>query len=74
MAMAQPSSRKRSGSPGLAVEETGHGNIPDKRIKNLFNSLHVAEWLRNVRTLGVLCVTRRRRSSPSANRWESWRR
>ena len=38
----------------LAVEETGHGNVPDKRIKNLFNSLYVAEWLRSVRTLGVL--------------------
>ena len=38
----------------LAVEETGHGNVPDKRIKNLFNALSVAEWLRNVRTLGVL--------------------
>ena len=38
----------------LAVEETGYGNVPDKRIKNLFNALSVAEWLRNVRTLGVL--------------------
>ena len=38
----------------LAVEETGYGNVPDKRIKNLFNSLSVAEWLRNVRTLGLL--------------------
>ena len=38
----------------MAVEETGYGNVPDKRIKNLFNALSVAEWLRNVRTLGVL--------------------
>ena len=38
----------------LAVEETGYGNVPDKRIKNLFNALSVAEWLRNVRTLGML--------------------
>lgn len=38
----------------LACEETGHGNVADKRIKNLFNALSVAEWLRNVRTLGVL--------------------
>ena len=38
----------------LAVEETGHGNVADKRIKNLFNSLGIAEWLREVRTLGVL--------------------
>lgn len=38
----------------LACEETGHGNVADKRIKNLFNALSVVEWLRNVRTLGVL--------------------
>lgn len=38
----------------LAVEETGYGNARDKRIKNLFNALAVAEWLRNVKTLGVL--------------------
>lgn len=38
----------------LAVDETGYGNAEDKRIKNLFNSLGVAEWLREVRTLGVL--------------------
>ena len=38
----------------LAVAETGYGNAEDKRIKNLFNALAVAEWLRNVKTLGVL--------------------
>ena len=38
----------------LAVEETGYGNIPDKRVKNLFNALSVAEWLRDITTLGVL--------------------
>ncbi|MEO1000436.1 MAG: aldehyde dehydrogenase family protein [Pseudomonadota bacterium] len=38
----------------IAVEETGYGNIPDKRVKNLFNALSVADWLRDVRTLGVL--------------------
>lgn len=38
----------------LAAEETGYGNAEDKRVKNLFNSRGVAEWLRNVRTLGVL--------------------
>ncbi len=38
----------------LAVEETRHGNVPDKRIKNLFNALDVADWLRGVRTLGLL--------------------
>ena len=38
----------------LAVDETGLGNAADKRIKNLFNSLGVAEWLQGVKTLGVL--------------------
>lgn len=38
----------------LAAEETGHGNAADKRIKNLFNTLAIADWLRQVRTLGVL--------------------
>ncbi len=38
----------------LAVEETGYGNAADKRVKNLFNALGVAEWLQDVTTLGVL--------------------
>ncbi len=38
----------------LAVEETGCGNVEDKRIKNLFNSLEVANWLRNIKTRGLL--------------------
>lgn len=38
----------------LAVEETGYGNVPDKRIKNLFNALSIADYLRDVVTLGVL--------------------
>lgn len=38
----------------LAVEETGYGNVDDKELKNLFNTLAVADWLRTVRTLGVL--------------------
>jgi len=38
----------------MAVEETGYGNVPDKRIKNLFNALSVADFLRDVTTLGML--------------------
>jgi acetaldehyde dehydrogenase (acetylating) len=38
----------------LAAEETGHGNAEDKRIKNLFNAVAVADWLRKVRTVGIL--------------------
>ena len=38
----------------MAVAETGYGNVEDKRIKNLFNSVAVSEWLAGVKTLGVL--------------------
>ena len=38
----------------LAVEETGYGNVADKRVKNLFNALSVADYLRDVTTLGML--------------------
>ncbi|MCP4315925.1 MAG: aldehyde dehydrogenase family protein, partial [Hyphomicrobiales bacterium] len=38
----------------LAVEETGYGNVADKRVKNLFNSLSVANYLREITALGVL--------------------
>jgi acetaldehyde dehydrogenase (acetylating) len=38
----------------LAVEETGYGNAADKRLKNIFNALSVADYLRGVTTLGVL--------------------
>ncbi len=38
----------------LAAEETGYGNAGDKALKNLFNTIAVSDWLRNVRTLGVL--------------------
>ena len=52
MARAIEPEAKRLGE--LAVEETGYGNVPDKRVKNLFNALSVADWLRDVTTLGVL--------------------
>lgn len=38
----------------LAVAETGHGNVADKRIKNLFNARAIADHLRDVTALGVL--------------------
>lgn len=38
----------------MAVEETGYGNVDDKELKNLFNTIAVSDWLRTVRTLGVL--------------------
>ena len=38
----------------LAAEETGYGNPRDKRLKDLFNALSVADYLRDVKTLGLL--------------------
>ena len=38
----------------MAVDETGYGNTADKRVKNLFNALSVADYLRDVTTLGPL--------------------
>ncbi|MEZ5789558.1 MAG: aldehyde dehydrogenase family protein [Nitratireductor sp.] len=52
MARAIEPEAKRLGE--LAVEETGYGNVADKRVKNLFNALSVADYLRTVTTLGVL--------------------
>ena len=52
MARAIEVDAKRLGE--MAVEETGYGNVEDKRVKNLFNSLSVADYLRDITTLGVL--------------------
>ncbi len=52
MAKAVAPEAKRLGQ--MAVDETGYGNVPDKRIKNLFNCLSVAEYLREITTLGML--------------------
>ena len=41
MARAVEPEARRLGE--LAVEETGYGNVPDKRVKNLFNALSVAD-------------------------------
>jgi acyl-CoA reductase-like NAD-dependent aldehyde dehydrogenase len=52
MALAIEPEAERLGT--MAVEETGYGNVPDKRVKNLFNALSVADYLRDVTTLGML--------------------
>lgn len=52
MALAIEPEARRLGE--LAVEETGYGNVEDKRIKNLFNALSVADYLRDITTLGML--------------------
>ena len=52
MARAIEPEAKRLGE--IAVEETGYGNVGDKRVKNLFNALSIADYLRDVTTLGLL--------------------
>ncbi|MFP3380817.1 acetaldehyde dehydrogenase, partial [Bacillus sp. SIMBA_069] len=38
----------------MAVEETGFGNIPDKRMKNLFASQDVYAWIKDQKTVGII--------------------
>ena len=38
----------------LAVEETGYGVVADKVQKNLFSSVQVYEFIRPMRTVGVV--------------------
>lgn len=38
----------------LAVEETGFGNVPDKRMKNLFASQDVYASIKDVKTVGII--------------------
>ena len=49
---------------GLAVKETGFGNIPDKTEKNLFASRDVAAAIREMKTVGIL------REHPQEKLWE----
>lgn len=53
-AMAQAAEREAGRLAELAHAETGYGDVEDKRLKNLYNSRVVGEWLANVTTLGVL--------------------
>src|SRR5678815_1934478 len=39
---------------GLAVEETGFGNVGDKILKNLFSTVDLHRHIRPMRTVGVL--------------------
>ena len=48
----------------LAVRETGFGNTEDKRTKNRFASLTVAEAIRGMKTVGVL------KEDPGEKLWE----
>src|SRR5688572_8918403 len=45
----------------LAHEETGFGNVADKTKKNLFSAVDVHEYIRGMRTVGVLREDKARR-------------
>jgi acetaldehyde dehydrogenase (acetylating) len=38
----------------MAVEETAYGNVQDKIAKNLLNAEHLPNYIRNMKTVGVL--------------------
>jgi acetaldehyde dehydrogenase (acetylating) len=45
----------------LAHEETGFGNTKDKTLKNLFSAVDVLEYIRPLRTVGILREDKERR-------------
>src|SRR5258708_23934710 len=45
----------------LAHEETGFGNTKDKTLKNLFSAVDVYEYIRPLRTVGILREDKERR-------------
>jgi acetaldehyde dehydrogenase (acetylating) len=45
----------------LAYEETGFGNTKDKTLKNLFSAVDVYEYIRPLRTVGILREDKERR-------------
>lgn len=53
-AMATAATRHAEPLARLAVEETGFGNVPDKIQKNLFASQQIYEFIRPMKTVGVV--------------------
>ena len=53
-AMAAAATARADASARLAVEETGYGVVADKVQKNLFASQRVYEFIRPMRTVGVI--------------------
>jgi acetaldehyde dehydrogenase (acetylating) len=53
-AMAQAARAEAERLARLAHEETGFGNVPDKTAKNLFSAVDVHEYIRTLRTVGIL--------------------
>jgi len=59
MASAAKAEAERLGR--LAHEETGFGNTKDKTLKNLFSAVDVYEYIRPLRTVGILREDKERR-------------
>jgi acetaldehyde dehydrogenase (acetylating) len=59
MAAAARTEAERLGR--LAHEETGFGNTKDKTLKNLFSAVDVYEYIRPLRTVGILREDKERR-------------
>ena len=52
--MADAAVRESARLGGLAVEETGYGIAEDKRLKNYFVAKNVADYIRPLRTMGII--------------------
>src|SRR5688500_19590925 len=60
-AMAEAARRDAERLARLAVEETGFGNVKDKTAKNMFSAVDVYEYIRPLRTVGIIREDRARR-------------
>jgi acetaldehyde dehydrogenase (acetylating) len=60
-AMAAAARTEAEGLARLAHEETGFGNTKDKTLKNLFSAVDVYEYIRPLRTVGILREDKERR-------------
>src|SRR5262245_19952582 len=59
--MAEAAARESRRLGELAVEETGYGRPEDKTLKNLFVARNVAEFIRPLRTMGIISEDAARR-------------
>jgi acetaldehyde dehydrogenase (acetylating) len=53
-AMAQAAQRESMRLAQLAHDETGYGNAADKNVKNLFSAVHVHNYFKGLKTVGVV--------------------
>src|SRR5262252_9274775 len=60
-AMAEAATPQAEAFARLAVEETGYGVVEDKVQKNLFSSQRVYNFIRSMRTVGVVARDDERR-------------